>query len=114
MQRKETHYLPPVNERFVTKTSIGFGGFPGPIALARRLYGYILSKLPDEKANRLRLVRPTHSLLVPTGKGSSGQLARYDTKQVRLVPPSASLLTRYISGAILLLRCNCRKKLSIP
>jgi hypothetical protein len=80
MRRVESYYLPNVDERFISKQSIGFGGFPGPIDIMRMIYQWILSKFPEK--NRQSLLRPYPSRLLPVGTGTPGQISRYDTKEV--------------------------------
>lgn len=80
MRRVESYFLPNVDERFISEQSIGFGGFPGPITIMRRIYRWILSKIPEKR--RQSLLRPYPSRLLPIGTGTPGQLSRYDTKEV--------------------------------
>jgi hypothetical protein len=79
MRRVESYYLPNVDERFVGQ-SIGFGGFPGPIAIMQMIYQWILSKIPEKR--RQSSLRPSPSRLLPVGTGTPGQLSRYNTKEV--------------------------------
>jgi hypothetical protein len=72
--------MPHVDQRFVTKQSIGLGGFPGPIALVKLLWRYISAKLEGTRAGRA--FKPYPSILLPIGQGEPGRLARYDTKEV--------------------------------
>ncbi|PVF97493.1 TrkH-domain-containing protein [Serendipita vermifera] len=79
-RRSTSYHIPHVDERFVTKNSIGLGGFPGPMALVRRLWRFLAAKFEGRAAGRVFKSYP--SKLLPLGQAEPGQLARYDTKEV--------------------------------
>ncbi|KAG8756489.1 low affinity potassium transporter [Serendipita sp. 396] len=80
MNNTESYQMPEVDPRFITRTSIGFGGFPGPIALLRRLFGAISTRWSASRFGRI--FRPYPSLLLPAGAAGPEQMERYDTKEV--------------------------------
>ncbi|KAG8830790.1 low affinity potassium transporter [Serendipita sp. 399] len=80
LRKTQSYQMPVVDNRFVTKTSIGFGGFPGPLALSRRLWAIISHRLDSSGFGKI--FRPSPSILLPTGATRPKGLTRNDTKQV--------------------------------
>ncbi|KAG8784293.1 low affinity potassium transporter [Serendipita sp. 397] len=80
LNRTQSYKMPKVDPRFVTKTSIGFGGFPGPIAILRRVFRAISHRWGSSRFGKV--LKPYPSLLLPAGAARPEQLERYDTKEV--------------------------------
>ncbi|KAG8825887.1 low affinity potassium transporter [Serendipita sp. 399] len=80
LRKTQSYQMPVVDNRFVTKTSIGFGGFPGPLALSRRLWAIISHRLDSSRFGGN--FRPSPSILLPAGATRPKGLTRNDTKQV--------------------------------
>lgn len=80
MSQNPSYQMPKVDERFVSKDSIGLGGFPGPIELTRRLFRALSARWDTTRFGRL--FRPYPSVLVPIGSSAGAQFPRSETKEV--------------------------------
>ncbi|PVF97492.1 TrkH-domain-containing protein [Serendipita vermifera] len=80
MARSNSYQMPRVDERFVSRHSIGFGGFPGPIEIGRRLWRLVSTRW---EATRIgRLFTPYPSVLLPMGQAQPEELSRNETREV--------------------------------
>jgi hypothetical protein len=111
MSRTASFQMPHVDERFVSRHSIGFGGFPGPIEIGKRLWRRISTRW---EATRIgRLFRPYPSVLLPMGQVQPEELSRYETREVQYLLALKSISAYFHLGSVLLFLRSSREKFRV-